>query len=81
MRRGCQRSGNSTTSPAEMAEIMTVPAIGSKRKPVIVFSGWGFSQAHSQFTHGPSSAGTTRVWLQPHDAATCSWPARHGWGL
>ena len=41
LRRGCQRKGSSATSPAEMAEITTAPAAGSKRKPAISFLGMG----------------------------------------
>ena len=60
---------------------ITSPATGSKRKPAMAFSGWGFSQAHSQFTHGPSSAEVTRVCVPPqssHPGGAARGSARNG---
>ena len=40
--------------------------------------GAGFSQAHSQFTHGPSSPVLTRVCVHPQSSLSCSWAPRSG---
>ena len=78
MRRGCQRRGSEDALPAEIAEMTTMPDTGSKRNPQIALSGCGFSQAHSQLTHGPPSATSTRCWLCPQSGINGSREASTG---
>ena len=53
-------------------ETTSAPATGSKRSPMMAFSGCGLRQANSQLVHSAQSLRSARVWLRPQYSRSCS---------